>query len=133
MPTSKPSAQPRDFSKYVFEGVVLGKGRLVLALVKRYAADHPGVDFPALREAFPDNLQAESPVQFSSLRCVVAPLDKLSPAEQKRFFVGVGEPTRLADGTKVAVSSQWNRFNIRHVLERAEALGYPVVASQRRA
>ncbi|MCC2677345.1 MAG: hypothetical protein K0R58_4292 [Ramlibacter sp.] len=59
----------RDYTKYEFEGVQLGKGRLVLALIRRFVREHPSSTFAELVAVFPDRLQAESPLQFDKTVC----------------------------------------------------------------
>lgn len=117
-----------DTTQYTFEGQTMGKGRLVLALVKRYVRENPGVTFQDVRSAFPDELQAGSPIQFTKQRCVVARLDDLSSVARKRFHVGDGETIELRDGV-IVVSREWNRFNIQHILKRAQELGYAVAVA----
>lgn len=118
----------RDLTKYQFDGQVLGKGRLVLAVVRRYVADHPGVSFEELRQAFPDELQASSALQFSPVRVVVARLSDIQPSEAKRFFLSEGE-TLTARNSDVAVSREWNLDNIHAFLARAKALGYEITVA----
>jgi hypothetical protein len=115
----------KDTTQYTFDGQTMGKGRLVLTLVKRYVHENPGVAFEDVRFAFPDGLQADSPIQFTKQRCVVARLDDLSSAARKRFHVGDGETIELSDGV-IVVSREWNRFNIQNILSRAQELGYAV-------
>lgn len=121
----RPEADGRDLTKYRFGGETLGKGRLVLALVKQYVRDHPEADFAALRAAFPDALQGDSPIQFSSARNVVARLDDVASEDRKRYFIAEDELVRLRDSI-VLVSREWNRFNIQNVLTTAARLGYTI-------
>jgi hypothetical protein len=113
----------RDYTKYRFQGQSLGKGRLVLALVRRYVADHPMGTFAELVKVFPPSLQAVSPLQFSGVRTVVARIEDVPEQEASRFFLGQGETISLADG-EVAVSREWNLVNIQNVLAQAQTLGY---------
>jgi len=115
----------RDYTQYTFEGKTMGKRRLVLALVKRYASDHPSITFDELRAAFPDRLQADNPIQFDRLRCVVRRLIDVPEKSRRRFFLAEGEQVQLPDGTAV-VSTEWNFHNIQNVLAHAETLGYTV-------
>ncbi len=119
----------RDYTQYRFDGQVVGKGRLVLLLVQRFVADHPDAAFDELRGAFPDNLQAESPTQFSTQRKVVARFGEVEDSERRRFFVGAED--RIAVGQDVVVvSREWNITNIRSVLARAVELGYVVTVEK---
>jgi hypothetical protein len=120
-----PEPDGRDLTKYRFDGQTLGKGRLALALIKRYASEHREATFGQLRVAFPDHLQANSPIQFSSAQNVVARLDAIDRADLRRYFTGDGEPIELLD-TTVVVSREWNRFNIQNLLQRARDLGYVI-------
>lgn len=122
----------RDFTQYTFDGQTFGKGRLVLSLVRRYVADHPGTDFAALREAFPDALQADSPLQFSTAQVVVARQSDVADADMQRFFAKDDDVLDVADA-KVLVSREWNRHNILNVLAHAESLGYQVKVAEREA
>ena len=120
----------RDRTQYAFDGRTMGKARLVLALVQRYAGEHPRVTFERLREAFPDNLQADSPLQFSGMRCVVARLDRVPAGSTRRFYTADDERIVLCDAVAV-VSREWNLHNIQNVLAHAERLGYEVAVARR--
>jgi hypothetical protein len=115
----------RDLTQYRFDGDVLGKGRLVWAVVRHYVADHPGVSFEELRQAFPDALQASSSLQFSAVRVVVTRLADVPLSEAKRFFLSEGETLAMRDGD-VAVSREWNLDNIQEFIARAHELGYAI-------
>ena len=115
----------RDFTKYLFDGQTLNKRRLVLALVKRYVQDNPTTSFEQLLATFPDSLQANSPIQFHKMRCVVRRLREVPQDSQDRFFCEPGEPLQLGDDVAV-VSGEWNQHNIQNVLAYAATLGYKV-------
>lgn len=118
----------RDLTQYEFDGQVLGKGRLVWAVVRRYVADHPGMSFDELRKVFPDELQAASELQFSPVRVVVTRLQEIPTSEAKRFHVAPGETIVVRDA-EVAVSREWNVKNLQFFLERARQLGYGIVVA----
>lgn len=118
-------ATQRDYTKYLFEGEKLGKARLVLALVRRHCELTPGLTFAGLQDAFPDQLQADSPTQFSRHKGVVARLNDLKEDGARRYFVEAGETIQLSDAV-AAVSREWNVTNIKHLLIRAAELGYEV-------
>ena len=71
----------KDYSKYIFNGELLGKGRMVLAVIKKYVSDHPDVTYKALKKVFPDSLQAESEIQFTETQVVFSKLDDIKPGE----------------------------------------------------
>jgi hypothetical protein len=115
----------RDTTQYQFDGEIRGKARTVLAVVTRHVREHPQITFGELRAAFPDSLQASSQTHFSAVRAVVARLELLSEPEHKRFFMKPEEMLTLPDGVVVVVR-EWNLFNIRTFLARAEELGYQI-------
>lgn len=126
IPTPEPSmSAKRDLTQYTFDGQTTGKGRLVLALVKHFVANNPNTTLESLRGAFPDALQADSPLQFSKAQTVVARLDDLDAASHRRYFVDAADRLHL-DGCHVVVSREWNLHNIENVLRRAKELGLDV-------
>ncbi len=52
--TVKPSG--RDNTKYIFEKEIYGKGKLVVAVLKKWVTDHPSTTYAQLKEVFPDTL-----------------------------------------------------------------------------
>lgn len=103
-----PNETPSDENKtntrterYSFDGEMYKKNRLVLAVVSKYIETHHGITSDELAKAFPAR-------EFkSSYACVMdislIPEKQIKPV--KRYFVD--EPITLADGTKVAVCTQW--------------------------
>ena len=103
----------RDTSKYTFNGKTLGKGKLVLAVVKDYISKNPDTTFDALKKAFPDEWQAGG--AKSGNRAVFV---RLTDAEKlfedkghRRHFFKEGETIQLSDEV-IAVSNQWGIGNI---------------------
>lgn len=107
----------KDARKYLFEGKTLGKGRLVLAVVKRYVEMHPATTFAQLEKVFPKTLQGSSGV--------IATADQANhiytESGRRRHFLNQGDIVELLDGP-AAVSSQWGIGNIDRFLKRAAAL-----------
>lgn len=113
---------PRDFTKYQFNGHQYGKGRLVLAVVKEFAAkQHP--TFEQLNQAFPVEVQGRRGI-FCTDNEFNEKL-KVSDDVTKRFFTKEEEKLEV-DGQKVLVSTQWGEGNIGQFLERAKALGFKI-------
>jgi hypothetical protein len=96
--------------QYVFDGNTYGVGPLVLAVVKKYVADHPGIDFLALQSVFPDSL-------VSKTYGVVKPL-KLIPANHrttpKRYFDDI---IKLDSGDEILVCNQWTKEKIPNFID----------------
>lgn len=113
----------KDTTQYVFEGKKLGKGRLVLAVVKRHVEANPSVTFAELEKALPKSCQGSVGV--------VATVDQAnhiySTSGRKRHFLDPEDLIQLQDVT-AAVSSQWGTGNIDRFLKRSGELGYKVQA-----
>lgn len=112
----------RDSTKYKFEGKVLGKSRLVLAIIKQYAEQHPTITFAELQQAFPSDLQGSLGVIETADRAN----DIYARTNRKRHFLEPEELIALTD-TTVAVSNQWGVGNIGRFIDCARAHGYHIV------
>ena len=117
-PPQKQEAANRDKTKYMFEGKVYPKNRLVLAIVKRYAENN-NPTFEELSEVFDKSLQG-------SLGVVELYDDaaKVSDA-QKRYFMK-DEDVLTLQNQKVVVCTQWGIFNIVKFVKRAQALQFDI-------
>ena len=109
-------AANRDKTKYMFEGKVLPKNRLVLAVIKKYVAEND-VTFEELCGVFDRSLQGSLGV-----------VELLQNAQKvadgpKRYFMK-NEDVLILNGQKVVVCTQWGIFNIVKFIKRAEALNY---------
>lgn len=113
----------KDNTKYHFDGNVYGKGRLVLAVVKRYVEMNPSTNFAELQRAFPSICQGSSGV--------VATTEQANQiytiSGRKRHFLERGDLIQLQDGP-AAVSNQWGIGNIQKFIEHAKELGFLVYA-----
>ncbi len=111
-----------DRSRYRFEAEVLGKNRLVLAVIQRYAADHPGLSFQDLLKAFPKELQGSSgcfsPSQDAEEVC--------QRTGHKRHFLKPEERIQLSNA-EVAVSTQWSIRSIAGFISRAKQNGFHIL------
>lgn len=111
----------RDTTRYLFEGNVYLKNRLVLAVVQRYVADHPMCTRKKLKQVFPKTQQGSigvvEDIEIAMLRNDYA----------VRFFSKTNEIIRLADG-KMLVCNQWAISNITNFIKAAQQLGYTIKA-----
>lgn len=115
----KERPQSRDKTRYMFNGNVYLKNRLVLAVVKDYVAKNKGIACSQLKTVFDKSLQGS-----------IGVVESESVARQRkdynvRFFAKDDEILRLIDGNMV-VCSQWGVLNIANFTKRAEQLGYQI-------
>ena len=115
------SSSTRDTTKYLFNGNLYAKNRLVLAVVKAYVADHPGVSYQDLQIQFPKGLEGS----YGVFNKKSDALEVFERTGHKRHFLNPNELIRLADCT-VAVGTQWKIGNINNFVQRANSLGYTV-------
>ena len=94
--TNVKNKNERDYSKYVFEGEHYGKGPLVLAVIHKYAKEHPQLTVEKLKEAFPRK----------ELRSSLEIVELAKKARKGRYFPDKEDLINLQDAT-VAVTNQW--------------------------
>lgn len=108
----------RDTTKYLFNGAVYAKNRLVLAVVKDYTEKNQ-VAFQELSEVFHPSLQGS-----------IGVVERVENAIKRqdyhiRFFAEEEEMLTLKDG-HAYVCNQWGILNIPRFLSRVKELGYTV-------
>ncbi len=109
----------RDKTKYMFNGVIYPKNRLVLAIVRQYVKDN-NPTFEQLLTIFNKSLQG-------SLNVVerIENVNQISDAS-KRYFMAQEEQIPLKDGSIIAVCTQWGKFNIDRFVKRVQQLGFEI-------
>ena len=109
----------RDKTRYMFNGNVYLKNKLVLAVVKDYVSKNQTLTCNELKTVFDKSLQGSiGVVEYESIA-------KQRKDYQVRFFEKEDEILRLLDGNML-VCSQWGILNISNFIKRAEQLGYGV-------
>ena len=108
----------RDKTKYMFEGKVYPKNRLVLAVVKKYVAEN-NPSYEELANIFDKSLQGSLGVIELFDEAL-----KISDAT-KRFFFKESD-VLLLKNSKAVVCTQWGIFNIVKFIKRAQALGFDI-------
>lgn len=118
-------ASNHDTSEYKFDGQEYRKGRLVLAVVKKYVLEGKAANFAELKKAFPDSLRGGSGV--------VQLADKIPNKDKgiggtKRYYTNDDERVELPSGEIAMVSNQWGGADktqafIDYVMEN---IGYPI-------
>ena len=109
----------RDKTRYMFNGNVYLKNKLVLAIVKDYVAKNSTVSCSELKKVFDKSLQGSIGV----VECEFIAKERRDYSV--RFFDKSDEIIRVADGNMM-VCSQWGILNIANFIRRAEQLGYKV-------
>ena len=113
----------RNTNKYLFNGQVYSKSRLVLAVLKKYVEDNPRLTFSNLKNVFPDKLQGNKWGVFTSLTEANQVYDSTG---YKRHFIKPEEIITLADQSEIAVCSNWGINNINDFLKKVNNLNYPI-------
>ena len=124
MSIAKPSdfytqASKRDTTRYMFEGNVYLKNRLVLEVVKKYVAENPQISRDKLKQVFSKSLQGS-----------IGVVENVEVATSRhdcdvRFFTKQNEVIHLCDGD-MYVCNQWGVLNIPNFLKVAKQLGYNI-------
>ena len=109
----------RDKTKYMFNGKIYPKNRLVLAVITQFVQTN-NPSFEELSSAFDKSLQG-------SLN-VIELLDEASKIKDsaKRYFMEKNEQLSLSDGNTVVVCTQWGIFNIPRFIKQATLLGFEI-------
>lgn len=111
----------KDKTKYLFNGSIYSKSRLVLVLIKKYVEDNPNIDMKGLSNIFDYTLIGKS--NFG----VVKPVNdaKMLKDYQKRFYTKEEEIIHLIDGD-MYVCTQWTIDTIKRFIARAIDLGFEI-------
>lgn len=112
--------QAKDSQQYLFNGMPYGKGRLVLEVVRKYAADNPSTTADELEIIFDGSIQGSIGVvrKFNEL-------SKFSSDPQNRFFLSQDDIIQTATD-ECAVCNQWSVYNIDKFIDRARELGFTI-------
>ena len=109
----------RDKTRYMFNGNVYLKNKLVLAVLKDYVSKNQTITCNELKTVFDKSLQGSiGVVEYENIA-------KQRKDYQVRFFEKEDEILRLIDGN-MFVCSQWGVLNISNFIKRAEQLGYEI-------
>lgn len=109
----------RDKTKYLFNGKVLAKNRLVLSVIQNYVKQNSPT-FEELSKVFDKSLQGSLNVVE-----ILQNASKISDCK-KRYFMKPDDILQLGD-TQVVVCTQWGIFNIVKFIKLAQNLGYDII------
>lgn len=111
----------KDFSKYQFKGQKLGKGRLVLEVIKDYVKSMPAIEFNELIKVFPNELQGN----INTIERLKDAEDRYTKSKYKRHYLNESEIIELKDGP-IAVCSQWGIGNIDNFIKQCKNLNIDI-------
>lgn len=120
----------RDYQKYFVNGKgPFGKGRMVLAAIREFLAmkQFKTLSYEELisETYFPPSLRGGSS-KWGCISLLQEALAEHNTTGRKRHFLDEDELICLADGKKIAVSTQWGIGNIGDFIRRANKLGISV-------
>ena len=117
--TNEISKTQRDKTRYMFNGNMCLKNKLVLAVVRDYVSKNKSITCQELKKTFDKSLQGSiGVVEYEFLA-------KERNDYNVRFFADDDEVIHLVDGNML-VCSQWGILNISNFIRRAEQLGYKI-------
>ena len=113
------STRKRDTTQYIFLGNKYCKRRLVLACVKQFVLDHPGISFEKLQQIYPDYIQGSLGIIRKA-----EDAEKYNRAKQRFFFAD--SDVIILENTIYVVCSQWDQRSILRFIMLEKALGYHI-------
>lgn len=122
---SDAEAAGRDTTKYLLddENTRYGKGRLVLATVRKFISKNPNCTVEGLMQIFPDQWQGKYLVRSTASTEWAA----IGETRQMHdFFMKPDEMITLKDGSQIAVCRQWGIDNIDAFINGVRGLGFKV-------
>lgn len=112
----------KDHSKYQFNEMLLGKGRLALEIIKYYFNQHKDKSFEVLITDF-DSITHSQPI----IETLEVGKSNAQITGRRRYFLNDDDILVADNGVQYVVSSQWNKNNIEDMIEIAnDTLGYQI-------
>lgn len=111
----------RDKTKYALDNdSYLAKNQFALAVVRKYVRLHPEKTYYELKRLFPDDWQGSMGV--------IRKLVDISSTqkEERRYYVESYNLLSSKDGLQFAVTTQWNKDNIKYLVNFAKSQGWSV-------
>ena len=122
-PREKGEKSAKDFSKYQFEGNLLSKGRLVLAVINKFVADN-NPTLIELNAAFPS---ATIRPYGKNLFVALEEAEKINTdSKRSRFFTKKEDVIKIKGGVKIAVSNQIDGELVKRLLTVTPNHGYAI-------
>jgi hypothetical protein len=105
----------KDKTKYIFNNMTLGKGKLVFEVVKEYIKIHPNLTFDELYNKFPPNTQGSTGV-INTMEHIG---NKYKNSRKPLHFLGDDYILISGDNIPFAVSTEWGIGNINNFIALA--------------
>lgn len=122
----------KNYDKFLFNGRELGKGRLVLELVKYVVDTERTQTLEDLRRTFPSSYWSKG-TETKGKNAFVVELEELALQRKARYFNKNDDKILLGDGSVAVVNSQWADDNLTFLLSRLpQSLKNKVKRSERR-
>ena len=115
----------KDYSKYKFEGIEYGKGRLVHAVVSHYVSNNPSTTLNEMLKIFTPGKNGIAGHKWGVLQTKDFGLKVLEDTGHKRFYLKEDEILRLSD-EEIVVCNQWGSSNIPKFLNLCKELNIKV-------
>jgi hypothetical protein len=110
-----------DTTQYNFNRQTLGKGPLILAVIKLHVENNSESTFSSLEAQFPKSIRGSDGV-FTT---ITDANEKYARNGKKKHFINPEDQIKLQDST-IAVSNQWTASNIKPFISVAKELGYEI-------
>lgn len=110
----------KDITKYLFNDMRLGKGRLVLEVVREYLKQNPQSTYEFLCDKFPNHFQGSTGV-INTLEFIKT---KYKNLPKNRHFTDKKDVFTSFDNIKFAVSTEWGIGNIHNIIDFARNENY---------
>ena len=112
----------KDKTKYFFNGLTLGKGKVALEIVKEFLKQNTNLAYKDIVDKFPKETQGSIGV-VNTLQYIN---EKYSHTPVKRHFLKTEEVLTSSDNVEFAVCSQWGIGNIDKILKIAQDENYNI-------
>ncbi len=113
----------RDNTKYIFNEMKLGKGRLVVEVVREYLKQNPQSTYEFLCNKFPTHFQGSTGV-INTLEFIKT---KYKNLPKNRHFTDKKDVFTSFDNIKFAVSTEWGIGNIHNIIDFARKENFKII------
>ena len=112
----------RDYSKYQFNNMDLGKSKLALEIIKHHLNQYPNKPIEALINDF-DNVAHSQPI----IESLDMARSHAKATGRARYFLSSSDVLTMNDSSQYVVSSQWKKNNIEDMIRVAsDTFGYQI-------